>query len=165
MIKCEVSSVSLTFIGEDALSSATRSLALLKKIEVTIATLCYDQSVFGNIAKFARNGEQALLQAPRKAPIDLDGVVEESLLRAQESMFKLHKTLVKRRESAQNDYRLTEEDGVAEEFTRTINVVKETHDAINDLRCAINEHDADLEESSGLAISDPNELRKYLSAI
>lgn len=165
MEKCEVSSASLTFFGDDALAGATRSLDLIRKIETTIATLCYDQTFFGNVGNFARAAAETVANSGAKGPIDSEGTAVARLLETQEKVSDLHKHFSRRLKSAREDDRLTSEDGVFDEFVRVIEIVKEAHNAINDLRWAILEHDADLDKPSGPAISDREELRKYLAAI
>jgi len=165
MEKCEVSSVSLTFFGNDALAGATRSLDLIQKIEQTIATLCYDQSMFGNIGKYARIAADSIAKSGASLPLDPGETIGANLLVTQGKLEDIYKSYCGSLQAARDDNRLTSDDGVADEYIRAIEVIKGAHNAINDLRWAILEHDADLDKHTGPAISDGEELRKYLATI
>lgn len=165
MIQCDVifSSSELNAIGDDALVGTTRSIELLRTIDNAIAQLCYDQNFFGMIGKMARFSAESIKKSTDSTPIDKDGSTLEKLLTAQKSCERLFEVLVARKKSAEADSRLTADDGVADEFSRTADVVIEAHNALNDLRWAIDEHDADLESVSGAPFSDPEALRAYLN--
>lgn len=157
----------LSDIGEDVLAGVgRRNLELLRKIEVTIDGLCYDQTFFGGIAQFARKLEEYLRAATLIKPIDEDGKGEESLLRAQAETKKYYDALIRRRESARRDPAVTEEDGLVDAFTSTIAVVAELHNAVNDLRWAVGEHDANFSPRAQDCIAtSPEALAKHLDAL
>ena len=161
----DFSSASLTSLGDDVIRGTQRSLDFIKKIDDTISQLCYDQSVFTNVANFARRAAIGLQNNPSEKPIDPAGAVDSVLSTAQQNAEKLYNALVAYHESAANDARLTEDDGVADEFAKTASIVKEMHNALNDLRWAVNEHDADLEKPEAIAFTSADELKKYLASI
>jgi hypothetical protein len=94
--------------------------------------------------------------------IDPKGTVEKTLLEAQQHTKKLHQVLIRRRESARADPRLTEDDGVADEFTATISIVGDLHNNLNTLRWTIMEHDADRSKIIG-RFDSAEKLTRFLT--
>lgn len=166
MLLHTASSRTLSALGDDILSGATRSLKLLKDIEQTISSLCYDQRYYGALTSITKDAATNIRKAPQVKPLDPDGGIQEKLLLGQESAHKLYTQLIEKRKSALSDPQLTDEDGVAEEFTRTIEVVAKMHNAIDELRLALGEHDADLStRKEGPILKSAEEIEKFLSAI
>lgn len=166
MLMHTASARTLSVLGDDILTGATRSLKLLKDIEETISSLCYDQRYYGVLTSIANDAAENIRKAPRVKLLDQDGSIEEKLLRGQNAAHDLYTQLIEKRKSAIFDPQLTDEDGVAEEFTRTIEVVAKMHNAINELRCALGEYDADLSpRRDGPLLKNSEEIETFLSAI
>ncbi len=141
------SGTTLSNLGEDLLRGAERSsrnLELLRAIDTTIERLCYDQRYFSQMAKLAKEVTDDVLRAPKESVLDSTGSGEKDLLAGQEAIHELHQELIQLRQSAIEDPRLTDDDGVADEYGRTIQIVAETHNAINTLRWVVKEHDANV---------------------
>lgn len=156
----------LSSLGDDILTGANRSLRLLKDIEETISSLCYDQRYYAALTDITKDAADNIHKAPRLKMLDPDGSIEEKLLCGQNVAHKLYTQLIERRKSAISDPQLTDEDGVAEEFTRTIGVVAKMHNAINELRLAVGEYDADLSpKKEGKVLKSAEEIEEFLSAI
>jgi hypothetical protein len=65
--------------------------------------------------------------------------------------------------AALRDPRLTADDGVADTYARAMEAVCDLHQAIEDLRWAILNHNAALEASDGSKVlSDPDEIESFL---
>lgn len=162
IMQYQTSAKTLTRLGSDVESTAHRSLEFLNAIENTIDALSYDQKVFGAFADIAHKALDGVRQLKSSQPIDSDGAVGESFLKAQIATKELYNRIVAKRQSAVTDARLTEEDGVGEEYQRLIDVITQLHDCLNELRWAIGEHDADLCESHGPVLASPEAIERQL---
>jgi len=139
----------LSSLGDDVLRGANRSLELLRQIEDTIDSLCYDQQYFRPFPTIAKRAMESVRNSPRKRPLDPNGDVEKKLLESQGAIRNLYNHLIEKRKLAIGDPRLTEDDGLADEYARTIQVVTDVHNALNSLRLTVSEHDADVAEKLG----------------
>ena len=160
------SAQTLSALGDDILTGATRSLRLLKDIEETISSLCYDQRYYGALTSITKETAENIRKAPLNKLLDQDGSIEEKLLRGQNAAHNLYNKLIEKRKSAISDPQLTDEDGVVDEFTRTIEIVADMHNSINELRWALGEHEADLSpHKDGLVFSTPKDIEVYLEKL
>jgi hypothetical protein len=160
----------LTSFSEDvdafATASSARTSKLLKAIEDTVVSLCYDQRLVSTFSGIARDTAESIRAKPQATPLDESGEVNDKLLRAQRTAKKLHDQLVKKYGFAKADERLTPEDGVWQEFERTIIAVATLHDEINDLRWVVGEHDATLAApNESKPIASPEHVEAYLEKI
>jgi len=119
----------------------------LTQIDATIASLSYVRKLFEGTVSFIQEFIEHLPTA--NECIDPDGDLESDLLKAQEEANSLHGSLIKKLDAARRDTRLTDEDGLEEEFLRTIDVVVQIHNVLNSLRWCIGEHDANLLVQTG----------------
>lgn len=124
---------------------SARDLMLLKAISETIDSLILDQKVFGAFADFAVQTAEKIKKTTPTKQLDPDGESAAVFKTAQESVARFHGSLVKKRQSALDDHRLLDDDGVAIEYGRLIEIVASVHEALTDLCWAFGEHDADLE--------------------
>ncbi len=155
----------LLVLGEDVITGAQRSLELLKAIEETISALCYAQKKYSAMTAFAKLEEEAIRKAQYAKPLDPEGSIEDKLLLAQNATKELHQALIEKRGLVRSP-EIREEDGLEEELERTIKVVAELHDALNDLRWVVGEHDANLSSSrKGQTLKSPEEIEKFLSSL
>jgi len=153
-------------LSSDIVSDAQRSVQLLRAIETTIRALCYERTKFEAAAKFVHQFAEAVKAAKRgKTELDPKGVVEKNLLDAQSAVHKLYDELIEKRQSARDDHRLTEEDGVAEEYTTAIAVVADLHNGLNELRWAIGEYDADVAPRGARRALTVDEMEGFLKAL
>jgi hypothetical protein len=154
-------------LSSDVVSDAQRSLHLLRDIDNTIQALCYDRTRFEGVAKFAHAVAEAFRNGrlKRDKPFDPEGKAEESLLRAQEAARRLYDRLIEKRRLAREDKRLAEDDGVVDEYTRTIAVVADLHNGLNELRWAIGEYDADMARNSGPILESAKDLEGFLKSL
>lgn len=152
-------------LGGDATEHAERSLVLLRAIEDTISALCYERPFFDLITSKAQKVADDLQHAPQGAQIDPNGELEEVLAKAQSAAKELYTAMLARRNSAEQDDDLTAEDGVVEEYTRSVAAVADMHNSLNTLRWAISEHDANLEKPGGETLKSAEELERFLDAL
>jgi hypothetical protein len=152
-------------LGSDAVSHAQRSLQLLRDIENTISALCYERRFFVTMAAAAHDTADRLKLAPRKAPLDPEGRLEDKFDKAQAAAKQLYEAMIEKRSHARNDPNLTDEDGIADEYSRSIAAVADLHNGLNALRWAIGEYDADLEKPSGKTFKDPEQLDRFLAGL
>lgn len=155
----------LNRLSDDVASDAQRTLELLRVIETTIQALCYERARFEGPAKFTHLAAEQIRNAKRVVPLDPEGKAEENLLKAQDLIRNLYDNLIEKRKYAQQDDSLTDEDGVVDEFTRTIAVVSDLHNGLNELRWAIGEYDADLAKGSGPILRNAGELEGFLKSL
>jgi hypothetical protein len=154
----------LTRLGEDVQHYSARSLDLLRDIEATIRGLQYDQRLCETLCALATSSSEALRARPSNEEIDPVGKIEATMHRAQEAAKALYDELIRRRDVARADRRVQDEDGLIDEFTRTIACVADPHNAINALRWALGEHDADLSPVSGPAFETIDDLLGHLES-
>ena len=166
MIHAESVSATLNTLSDDILAGAKRSLGLLRDIDRTIAGLCYDQQHFKSFAEIALKTAESIRKAPCIKILDAEGAIEEKLRRGQEAARQMRACLIAGRDSASEDPDLTEEDGVVEEFDCTIEAVTDLHNAIDELRIVLGEHEADVSTRvEGRVFSTPEEIDGYLSSL
>jgi hypothetical protein len=150
----------------DRASRANRDLRLLHDIEQTISRLCYERKILDAIASFIQTVTTSLKDKPRDKQLDPQGVASKSLHEAQKAVHDLYDTMLSKRRSAEADTRLLEEDGVVEEYKRSITTVAELHNCLNDVRWAIGEHDASLAKPAIAAPLESEEaIESYLRTL
>lgn len=154
----------LTRLGEDVQHYSARSLNLLRDIESTIEALQYDQRLCEPLYTIAAACNDQLRARQGVRELDPTGEIEATMLRAQGAAKALYDELIRRRQAALTDHRVRDEDGLVDEFTRTIACVADLHNAINALRWALGEHDADLSPVSRTAVESVDELLSHLES-
>ena len=157
--------VSLDNLSADVVSQAQRSIRLLEAIENTISALCYDRSSFGAMASFAHELAEHIKIAKRKALIDQDSKRDDQLFAGQKVIRNLYNVMAEKKRAAELDPDLLEEDGVVEEYGKTLPVIADLYNGLNELRLAVGEYDADLSKGEGPALEKDEEIEKYLRAI
>lgn len=135
--------------GKRVLSGAARELSYLQAIEQTLDALLWDQKVLKMAAEFAVETSDRIKRTEPKEQLDKDGSLVGLFGQAQAKVEEYYLALIKKRDAALADPALTEEDGVAEAYTDTIALAADLHNALNDLRWAIMEHDAALSPTDG----------------
>jgi len=150
----------------DRATRANRDLRLLHDIEQTISRLCYERQILDAVTSFIQDVTKSLTDKPRDKQIDPQGVASKSLHEAQKAVHGLYDTMLVKCRSAEADTRLVEEDGVVEEYRRSIATVAELHNSLNGLRWAIGEHDANLAKPALAAPLESEEaIEGYLRSL
>jgi hypothetical protein len=164
---CSAAIAEVRFISDSVLDSATHSITLLKAIEQTVEVLAWLQNQAKTDYTFAVTVSDGLKTCNPVKPIDAEGILCASLEQAEIALENLHQLLTKKCDAANKAPELEDghKEAVIDEYQLAISAVADLHNAIVDLRWAVGEHDADLEESEGLAISDPQELMDYLNTL
>lgn len=142
-----------------------RSLQVLRAIEETISALTYDRKFYKEFAAVAGEFAKTVKSGKPDRILDLNGDLEATLARAQQAAKDLYDSLITRRRLAEEDLQVNDEDGLVEEFTRTINVLADLHNKINDLRWAVGEHDADLEKPGAKHLKTAAEIEDALKSL
>lgn len=142
-----------------------RSLELLRAIEETISALVYDRKFYEQFAVDALKFANEVKNRKPEEPLDPKGELDEILARGQEAAHKLYDSLINRRQFAREDPNVKEEDGLVDEFTRTISVLADLHNKLNDLRWVVGEHDAELEKIRGSNLKTPAEIEQALKSL
>jgi hypothetical protein len=132
----------LDMLGDAALDGAKRSLHYLTNVNSTIGTLRLQQKLYFGLAKCMRESEAGIKSSERAMPLDPEGEAQRKLSSASKAVKAVHDSLTDRRAAARDDLQGGEDDGLADEFTRTMEPIAKLHSAIDDLRRAVDEHDA-----------------------
>lgn len=157
----------VSFISGNALASATNSMNLLRDIEETVNSLSLLQEQFKVNCKSALLVLADIKECNHGGILDPKGELCSSLEETEQALERLHHILTKKRDAAIQAPELKgdHKDSVTAEYLGAITEVACLHNAIADIRWAVGEHDADLEKSDGLAITDPQELLQYLNSL
>ena len=122
-------------------ADASRSLDLLRDIEITLAWLRRLTGKLRADAEFAEAANESL--GDIADPIDPDDGIQTALEQAQNEVQALYQLLIDKRDAGRRDQRLTEDDGIEAAYTEAIAQAADLHNAINTLRWNIGEHDID----------------------
>ncbi|MBI3525247.1 MAG: hypothetical protein HY066_12150 [Betaproteobacteria bacterium] len=156
----------LDYLRRSVADYTVRSLDLLKAIEETIdslGALSEQARVFAGL--FSKEAERIIVATqPGGAALDPDLTTEDALLETERAISALHGRLVEKRTVAHVAPELTVEDGVGDAYDEAIAQVADLHNAIDRLRAALGEHDAEVEGASGNAYQTPEALFADLDA-
>lgn len=142
----------LRFVAEGLAQDSARSLDLLRSIEITVEVNEILSEQFETIAERSKHATEAICaKSPsgEEDAIDKDGSVQELLDRTLDVLEQLQDQMKARCSSARGDQKLRPEDGVVESFVKVIDAMHDAHDAMNEFKWAILEHDADCSPLSG----------------
>lgn len=142
---------------------AVTTLDLLRAVEMTVDNLVCEQKVLRAFLGMACDSLEYLKSCDHRASLDADDVAAESLEEVEKGLRDLYADFRDRMRAARKDDRLNghHEDAVVGEYQRTLELLETLHDATTELRWALMEHDADLDEVTG-EFDDANELIAYL---
>ena len=159
--------VTLREFSLDVVSRSARDLSLLQAIEQTIDALLLQQKRISADAQFANTMAKRISEIKPATPLDSDSDVGKLLGQAQEGVKRYYDLLIVKRQSAIDDARLADEDGVVEEYSRTIALAAELYNALNSLSWAIGEHDAEFSprKKDGPVLSSPEAIDAYLKTL
>ena len=141
-------------------------LDLLEAIENTVKWCAYQQRMVETFIELFRLLRTDLEKSPADMPLDPDDEAVESLVQAEESTRGWHAELCRRRQSAIVDPELggDHESSVTIEYERLCSRLETLHALCRDSRWYIMNRDSRLDESSGKAYSNAEELIADLDA-
>lgn len=142
MIKIEVERKTLRHFSLGVRSESVRNLKFLRDIDGAITWLRRLTSKIQADATFAENLSKEIRFLTNQ--IDKNGELLRTFEAAQTEVHGVYKALIAKRQSARNDPRLTEEDGIEFFYDEAIAAAADLHNNLNILKWAIAEHDADL---------------------
>lgn len=135
---------------------ASRDLALLNRIENTLNSLDVDLLRARQSNKIAKTLIEKALAAT--GVIDQTGMLVKEFEKNRDSIADKHRDLVIARQSASDDSRLNEHDGIIEGYDSLISALAELHNNLNTLAWTVGENDADYDETLPEKFSDANSL-------
>lgn len=145
--------------GQGISEQSELSLSILRAIDDTVDWLSSIQKEA--VSGLAMGGEilKVLLRCKRERTIDTTGDLRDLYAMVEGRLKEVVKALEHKRAAAESDHRLGEhrEDLIAE-FDTAIDAISQLHDILVELRWAIAEHDADLEEPTGKAFSNAEDM-------
>ena len=145
----------------------TTNLQLLRDIEQTVSWLDWlENGTRNNVAYGIQLSERVRMGATQKI-IDDDGSICALLEACEHGLSELHELLGAKKGAAERAVELQGDhlECVVGAYERAMTAVKDMNDSMAELKWSIGEHDADLETPAGPAISDPDQLQAYLSAL
>lgn len=152
---------------ESVSESTTKNIRLLKAIEQTVKWLTWIQDRAKADSTFALHAAEHFKTCERKKAIDEDGTLCALFEEVEIGLHGLHELLISKRDCARKAPELVGDDksAVVDEYTAAIDAIADLHNFMVDLRWAIGEHDADLEQPTGKAFSKPEDLKTYLASL
>lgn len=154
-------------ICETSTDASQKSLTLLRAIDLTINALDWIEKQSRPTLEFVEKEVSAIKSCQRTCKIDPNSVATSAALTAEEASVSLYNLLLKKRTCAIKARELDghDKEAVVEAYDRAIAAVADLHNSFADLRWAIGEHDADLEEPVGHTMSTAQEVAAYLDAL
>lgn len=165
-IEC-TSTEEMRLICETSTETSQKSLTLLRAIDMTINALGWVEDQSRPTIEFVTKEIAAIKSCTRTCKVDPNSVASSAVLTAEEASVALYDVLLNKRALAAKATELDGADKVAvvDAYNRAIAAVADLHNSFADLRWAIGEHDADLEEPTGAALSTPQEVAEYLDGL
>lgn len=165
-IEC-ASTEEMRLICDTSTEASQKSLTLLRAIDLTINALVWVESQAGPTINFVEKEIVAINSCERTCKIDPNNVVSSAAITAEEASVGLYNLLLKKRTFAVAASELNGDDkeAVVEAYNRAIAAVADLHNSFADLRWAIGEHDADLEEPTGKPLTTPEKIAEYLDGL
>ena len=144
----------------------TASLDLLRDVEVTVDSLTAYQRIAEQLLDEVTDLEQTIKSCKPEDPIDQDNINAGNLGKSEDDIRVFIGIMEAKKRSALHDEKLKGEleDSVVAEYEHTINLTSRLHDATTELRWAILEHDADLEEPTDVVYKSAKEVIQALKA-
>lgn len=131
-------------ISSEIAGVAARSVALLETIERTVTLLSGDTESLVFVANQAVATSSSIIESNVQHEIDPQGEIAVSLKDVCSKLEKDYEIAIQRRQSARNDPVLTPDDGVEDAYTLHIAALADLHNALENLRDAMEIHDARL---------------------
>lgn len=154
-------------VCEASTESSQRSLTLLRAVDMTIDALAWIEKQTGSTTTFIEKVAISVKSCKRIRLIDPNKLVISAVLTSEEASVSLYNILLEKRGHAIAAAELDGDDkeAVVEAYNGAVAAVADMHNAFADLRWAIGEHDADLEEPTGKHLSTPQEIAEYLDGL
>jgi len=149
----------------DVNSTSATSLNMLRKIEEVVTWLSSLQRQAEGEISLAENFITAVRDCTVKV-IDPDDSIQDAIIESESTLQSCAELLSLKRGSAVEDQQLNGEyeDTIVSEYDSTVEAYISLHNMMSDLRWAILEHDANLEEESGEEYSSSASAIKALRA-
>ena len=165
-IEC-ASTEEVRLVCEASAESSQRSLTLLRAVDMTIDALAWTEKQTESTVTFIEKVASSIKSCERTRPIDPDNIVTSAVLTSEETSIALYNILLEKKGHALAAAELDgdNKDAVVEAYNNSITAVADLHNAFVDLRWAIGEHDADLEEPTGKPLSTPGKISEYLDGL
>lgn len=165
-IEC-ASTEEVRLVCEASTESSQRSLTLLRAVDMTIDALIWIENQAGSTIAFVEKVTGSIKTCDRTCKIDPNNLVTSAVLTSEEASVSLYNILIEKRGHALAAAELDGEDkeAVVDAYNSATAAVADLHNAFADLRWAIGEHDADLEEPTGKPLSTSEEIAAYLDAL
>lgn len=162
-IEC-ASTEEVRLVCEASTESSQRSLTLLRAVDMTIDALTWIENQAGSTISFVDKVTSAIKTCNRTYKIDPNNLVTSAVLTSEEASVSLYNILMEKRGHALAAAELDGEnkEAVVDAYNRATSTVADLHNSFADLRWAIGEHDADLEEPTGKPLSTTEEIAAYL---
>jgi len=137
-------------IAHESFSAAETSIELLNNIERTVDSLSMAQRTFESLGREIYTLAGNVQAISSGSTFDPNGEVVDCFEKAETETAQYVEVLEARKDSTKEDPQLRgdHEDNIVMEFERTIDRVLNCHNALIELRWALLEHDADLDEPS-----------------
>ena len=144
----------------------TASLDLLRDVEVTVDSLTAYQRIAEELLDEVTALGGTIKSCKPATPIDQDKIHAGNLGKSEDIIRVFIGIMEDKKRSALRDKSLNGdlEDSVVTEYENTIALMSRLHDATTELRWAILEHDADLEEPTGDVYKSAEEVNQALKA-
>lgn len=158
----------MRLVFEVSAEANQKSLTLLRAIDFTIEALTWVEKQVNAPVPFIQRACDSIRNCERKAKIDESGIVSSAALSAEEAATELYNVLLDKKAlafAAAKELDGPDREAVVEAYARLIAAAADLHNVVADLRWAIGEHDADLDESSGAPLSTAEEIAAYLDAL
>lgn len=154
-------------ICETSTDTSQRSLTLLRAVDMTIDALVWIEKQACTTVAFIEKVTTSVKTCNRTSKIDSDHLVTSAVLTSEEASASLYNVLLEKRKCAITAAELDGEDkeAVVEAYNAAVAAVADMHNVFADLRWAIGEHDADLEEPTGKPMSTSQEIAAYLDSL
>lgn len=158
-MKCATSEEVQAFC-ESISADSTKSLGLLKAIDQTVTWLSRIQKRTIADFEFATKETESIIQCDYSKEMDPEGNLSALIESSENDLNELYQLLILKREAAIKAAELDGEDKelIVSEYTSTIAAVADLHNAMNNLKWAIMENDADSDNSSSKPYADIEEM-------
>lgn len=143
MTRLDIERTELRAFTDGVRAEAARNLDLLRAIDTTLTWLDRLIGVLRADITFAEKINASLDTI--HGVIDPDDTLHGLLEKAQSMVEQVYQELIAKRQSARDDLRLCEDDGIDASYTEAIAAAADLHNALNTLRWNIGEHDVDAE--------------------
>ncbi len=144
--------------GVEVRESANRSLEVLRDIEETIDALNRLAEKMMDDVTYAAKAIEHINGLSKRERIDADGALDANLHAAQVAVENLYEELKIKRVAAEQAPELTDDDGVADAYSKVIAISADLHKAIGLLREAIQENDINCDANVGNVFTEVDAL-------